>query len=129
MTVQNIIEDILQSFHQEPKSSAYSPKFTVREDEKTYILETPMPGLTEEDLELSIKNRVLTLKAKRIPSSKDGYKDLIKERSQYRLNRSFMLGDNIDPENIKAQLQEGFLHLYLPKREETQPIRIPVTGD
>ena len=87
----------------------------IRQTDEAYLLETEMPGVNKEDIELIRENGVLTISVKSsAPENDEGY--VRRERLFGELKRSFVL-DNIDEETISAKLDSGILYIKLPKNK------------
>ncbi|WP_028330993.1 Hsp20/alpha crystallin family protein [Brachyspira alvinipulli] len=92
--------------------------YRIDEDEKSYCLEIDMPGVRKEDLEIGIKENILSISAKRkkMMKSDDGE---TKEEVISSYEQSFNISTKgIDVENIEANLNNGVLVINLPKKEE-----------
>ena len=90
----------------------------IRQTDEAYLLETEMPGVKKEDIELIRENGVLTISVKSAaPEDDEGY--VRRERVFGELKRSFVL-DNIDEETISAKLDSGILYITLPKNKREQ---------
>ncbi|MEI0603339.1 Hsp20/alpha crystallin family protein [Brachyspira alvinipulli] len=92
--------------------------YRIDEDEKSYCLEIDMPGVKKEDLEIGIKENILSISAKRkkMVKSDDGE---TKEEVISSYEQSFNISTKgIDVENIEANLNNGVLVINLPKKEE-----------
>ena len=77
-----------------------------------------MPGVKKEDLEIGIKENILSISAKRkkMVKSDDGE---TKEEVISSYEQSFNISTKgIDVENIEANLNNGVLVINLPKKEE-----------
>jgi len=109
--------------------SSYQPlKVDVREKDKEYLLEVEIPGVDKEDINIEIRDDILTISAERkeeINEEKENY--IRKERRYGSFKRSFYV-DNVDQEKIKAKFKNGVLKVKLPKKEITSPKenRIPI---
>lgn len=105
-----------------------SPAIDVREDEKSYTIEAELPGLSEKDVKLELKDGVLSLSAERKEDKedKDDGKWIRRERRDFSFSRSFRLSDDVDAEKIEASFKDGLLTVLLPKRPETAPRLVPV---
>ena len=104
-----------------------APRTEVYEGDKDYIIRMDLPGVNRQDLEIEIENDSLTVKARRELKSEEGYKAVRREQTgaiNYR--RSFDLVRQIDPEGIRAQLQDGVLSITLAKHSQAMPRRIEV---
>lgn len=92
--------------------------YRLEESEKEYSIEIDMPGVKKEDLEIGIKDNILTIKAERKKISKDEEK---KEFIARRYEESFSLNTKgIETEGIGANLEHGILTITLPKKEEVK---------
>ena len=90
----------------------------IRQTDEAYLLETEMPGVKKEDIELIRENGVLTISVKTsAPENDEGY--VRRERLFGELKRSFVL-DNIDEDTISAKLDSGILYISLPKMKREQ---------
>ena len=116
-----------------------SGKVDVRENEKEYIVEVDLPGFAEENINISIKDKVLTLSCKKntslekkneenggkkIEEKKEFY--LLRERSSFEFKRTLSFSDNIDEEAITAVFENGVLEVRVPKKEEKASRQIAV---
>lgn len=98
-----------------------SPQTDIRETETEVIVTTEMPGIKEDDVTLSLQNRVLTLKGeKKSESRKDEDNYHMVERRYGAFQRSFRLPDSIDEEAVTAKLEDGVLTVAVAKRKEAQ---------
>ena len=90
--------------------------FDVKESDKEYELLADLPGVRKEDMEISIRDRVLTLKAER-------RKEDIQETESFRrierfrgwCTRSMHLPDNATESDVKAEYKDGVLKVHIPK--------------
>lgn len=93
----------------------------------TYELKADLPGVRENDIELSLENNTLTLNVERAPEVPEGYTVHRQERGGWKLARSFTLPAKVDPEKVRASLTDGVLTVTVEKAPESQPRRISVT--
>jgi HSP20 family protein len=104
-----------------------APRTEVYEGDKDYIIRMDLPGVNRRDLEIEIENDSLTVKARREPKHEEGYRTVRREQTgaiTYR--RSFDLVRQIDPEGVKALLEDGVLSITLPKHAQALARRIEV---
>ncbi len=109
---------------------SFAPAVNVEETEDELRLSAELPGLEQEDFEITTDGDLLTLKGeKKFESTSDDNGRKRIERSRGSFERSFRVAWEIDPETVKAVYKNGVLDLVLPKPEEQQPqVRtIPVT--
>ena len=85
-----------------------------------------LPGVSQDDINLSIHEDTLTLSAKRnIQHDKDNTRYLA-ERNNYDIQRSIALPAKIDAQNAKANFKNGVLYVTLPKAPESKPQQIAI---
>ena len=93
----------------------------IRDEGSHYLLEAELPGFQKEDIDLDVKDGVLTISASHQENSeetRDNY--LCRERRSGSFSRSFNL-DGIQEDGITAAYSNGVLELTLPKRQEILP--------
>ena len=108
---------------------AWAPSVDIYENKDHIVLEAELPGMKQEDFDLSIENNVITLRGERKfekTDETDNYHRV--ERSYGAFTRSFTLPQTVSAEGATAEYNNGVLRVTLPKREETKARRIQVTG-
>ncbi|MFC1856058.1 Hsp20/alpha crystallin family protein, partial [Thermodesulfobacteriota bacterium] len=89
-----------------------------------------LPGMTQKDISLEMKDDILTLKGER--KLGEGLKDesfLRMERLFGSFERKFVLSSNVDVDHIKASYKEGVLTVTLPVKDESSKKKIKVSSD
>ncbi|NLM01070.1 MAG: Hsp20/alpha crystallin family protein [Treponema sp.] len=111
------------------------PRTDVIEDEKNYILEMELPGFSEENVNISLNDKVLTIESKYEKCEETKDKDaetenayLIRERRERRFSRSFTMPNDIDGENISADFKDGLLTINVPRILERAPKQIAINA-
>jgi len=108
-------------------SLATFPPVNVWEDAEAFHVEAELPGLTHEQLQLSVTNRnQLTLQGERLPEEAGKGRWHRRERGFGRFQRVLKLPASVDADKIDAKFDNGLLHIVLPKAEEAKPRRIAV---
>ena len=102
------------------------PAVDIYETEDALHVIADVPGVREEDLDIRVEDRVLTISGK--PSLGTGEDLLMQEFELMPYFRQFRLGDDVDQEKIEAKLQHGVLTLHLPKADQAKPKKIKVQG-
>jgi HSP20 family molecular chaperone IbpA len=119
---------VLDSFFTDtPVWKSRIPAVNVREEEKNYVLEAELPGLSQKDVDVKVEDNLLTIssvQSEEKDEKKNGY--LIRERSNSSFKRSFVLPKNVDKENISAKFKNGLLILEIQKKQEDIPRSIEV---
>jgi HSP20 family protein len=105
------------------------PAVNVWEDTEAFYIEAELPGLTREEVNISVTQRnVLTLSGERKQDDADARWHR-RERGFGRFQRVLRLPVPIDAEKVAATLEQGLLKLTLPKHEEAKPRRIAVKAE
>lgn len=106
-------------------TEAFLPQFDVKETADGYMFKADLPGIEENDLDVSITGTRLTISGKR-EAETAGEDEVFyaRERRYGSFSRSFTLPEGIDGEHIEAQLRHGILTVHLPKTPEVKPRKI-----
>ena len=119
------MEDLERSFFGPYYGNARSAAFRtdVQETDEAYILESDLPGFKKEDIEVEVKEDVLTIKAERHAAheNKEEKNNYVRvERSSGCFSRSFEIS-GVDTDAITAKYEDGVLTLTLPKKAPVEP--------
>ena len=104
-------------------SSAVTFRTDIRDEGDKFVLEAELPGFRKEDIQLHLKDGILTVSATHSESSeqKDGEGSYIRRERRFgSFARSFDVA-GIDEESISAAYQDGILELTLPKAKPAAP--------
>lgn len=91
----------------------------VYEDANNRTVRLEVPGVPKGNIEIELENAVLAVRAKREEKNNG-------EKTTINLSRSVTVGDDVDPDRIKATLDNGMLTIELPKREQAKPKQITI---
>ncbi len=106
---------------------AFAPSFEVKETKDAYVFKADLPGIREEDLEISLTGNRLTVSGKREEERhEDDDRFYAYERSYGSFSRSFTLPEGVDADHAQADLSNGVLTVNVPKRPEVKPRKIDV---
>ena len=115
----SFFNDNFPSFRLLPESRVDTRNIAVdiKENDKNYTVKADFPGISKDDIEISVDNNVLTIAAehKDEAEEKEGGRVIRQERRYGKYSRSFNLGKNIDESKIKAEFDNGVLTLLIPK--------------
>ena len=93
------------------------PHVDVRENDSQFKVCAELPGLEESDVEVTFADGVVTLKGeKRLEDDVPLYS----ERWAGAFERQIVIGDGVDPENVKATFKNGVLTVILAKKPEAR---------
>ena len=108
--------------------NVYAPTFDVTENKDAYIFKADVPGVKQEDLEITLTGNRLQVSGKRdfeTEEKKDTYYTY--ERQFGSFTRSFTLPEGIDTVHAKSELKDGVLTLVIPKTAAAQAKKIPIS--
>jgi HSP20 family protein len=105
----------------------WMPAVDIKETPEALTFSAELPGLTKEDVQITLENNVLTIAGER-KFEKD-----VKEENYHRLERSygsfarsFTVPGNVRFDRVDASFANGVLHIVLPKAEEAKPRKIEI---
>jgi len=109
-------------------SRTWIPRVDIREGADGLTLLMDAPGLTKDDLSITLENNVLTIAGERKfqadEKANEQYHRL--ERQYGAFSRSFTLAPTVRTDKVEATFQDGVLTIQLPKQEESKPRRITI---
>ena len=106
---------------------SFLPAVDIRESKEAYVLTADVPGLSADELDISVKDGVLTVKGeRRLEARSDNERFSRTERVHGLFHRRFALPDSADPDRITATGRNGVLQIVIPKKPETTPRKIQV---
>jgi HSP20 family protein len=103
------------------------PAMDLVESEDHIVLRADLPGMKEGDVEIEIKDGVLTVSGERKAEHEtkgEGFHRV--ERAFGRFSRSLSLPDGVDAGKVAAHFEDGVLEVKVPKPEETKPTRVQI---
>lgn len=107
--------------------SKQSPLVNIREEKDQYVIEAEVPGFSEKDLDVSVKDNLLTFRASKEEEVQETEaKYLLRERKSQSFERSFVLPRDVDSKNIQASFEQGVLTVKLAKKEEAKPFSVKI---
>ncbi len=133
--VENMFHNMWRNpFHHEKLPDTFSfsslskmPKIDVVDRDKEIFVKAELPGFDKDDLDISIANNRLVIKAKTCKEEKEEKGDYLKQEiRQSEIYRSVFLPDEVDDEKIKTSYKNGVLEMTIPKQEKSQRKQIKV---
>lgn len=105
----------------------WSPLVDVHETKDGFLLQVELPGVKQEDIQVSIEGDTLTLRGERKRESKVDENQYYRvERNYGGFQRSIVLPCVVDPDQVKATYRDGVLEIRLPKKEEAKAIKVEI---
>jgi HSP20 family protein len=97
------------------------------EDDDRISIEAELPGVAEEDIEVTVHNGMLFIRGERKPE--EGRRYLYNGRTYGRFERVVSLPEAVNTDDVQATLSNGVLRIDLPKSPEAKPKRITLKTD
>lgn len=118
-------QDLLQS--EEVSNRTWMPPVDIQETTDSYRLVAELPGLTKEDIDITLENNVLRLSGERKfekDAKKEGYHRI--ERVYGTFARAFTLPSQVNHDKVEASFENGVLTISVPKAEQAKPRKIAI---
>lgn len=127
-TLDRMMDDVMGSMVGTALNTrSFNPTFDIRTDDDQVSFVCDVPGVREEDLEVTLENRILTIKGVRRFERNERERVLL-GRAYGSFERSFQLPDYLDDSLLAAHLGEGVLTIRIPKAARAKAKRIPVVA-
>jgi HSP20 family protein len=127
--VDRIFGDALGGSRSPATAGAWAPALDVEETEDAFTLYIELPGVSIDDVDVSLEENVLTIEGERrfyAERQDDAFRRV--ERAFGRFHRAVRLPDRVDPEHVTATHRDGVLTIEVPKAEEAKPRRISISA-
>lgn len=103
------------------------PAVNVWANEESQIVTAELPGMTSEDLKISVLGDTLTISGERCPAElEEGAHYQRRERGCGSFTRAIQLPYTVDADRVEASFEKGVLTLVLPRAEADKPRKIVV---
>lgn len=107
--------------------SDWAPAVDIKETDDAYLIEAELPGLSKNDVKVTVDDGVLTIQGERKQEEESTDKKIHRvERFYGSFMRRFSLPDNVDENSVKARFKDGVLTLSVKKAEPKEPKAIEV---
>jgi len=104
------------------------PPLNISEDADNLYVTAELPGITANELNLSVENEKLILRGERkIPEKNRQVNYHRREREAGNFRRVITLPVKIDADKVSAVARDGVLDITLPKTAEAKPREIPIS--
>ena len=105
----------------------WKPLLDVIENKSDIVLKVEIPGVKQEDINLSLEDDTLTVKGERKQEKETSEGGCTRtERSSGSFQRTMRVPSTVDADKVKATYRDGILEIVLPKKEEAKPRAIKV---
>jgi HSP20 family protein len=107
--------------------TAFAPALDVVEAKDDFLVKVDLPGLSKEDVSVTIQDNFLTIRGERKHEvEKKDTNFYHRERVHGTFSRTIELPTRVDAGKVAANFRDGVLHVTLPKSEEAKPKEIKV---
>jgi HSP20 family protein len=99
----------------------------VSETDSELVVKASLPGVSPDEVDVTVNNDVLTIKGEHKETTEDGKREFYRREIRYgAFNRSFTLPVKVDADQAEANYENGVLTLRLPKAASIRPKQIKV---
>ncbi|NDJ34129.1 MAG: Hsp20/alpha crystallin family protein [Chloroflexi bacterium] len=106
-----------------PTARTYPLALDVASDEDSITVRTALPGFKEDEIDVDVQGRTLTIRAESQSEREDSQQNWYLREMRYgRFSRSVTLPDEVDIDSAEAHLEDGILTIRLPT-DQPGPIR------
>jgi HSP20 family protein len=111
-------------------SRGFAVPIDFSEDDESFTVRADLPGIDKADIDVSLTDRVLTLKGEKKAEKEEGDKKRYYRRESWagRFERSVTLPSSADASTVKADLKDGVLTVTMRKSEEAKPRSIVINS-
>ncbi|MEZ5331413.1 MAG: Hsp20/alpha crystallin family protein [Thermoanaerobaculia bacterium] len=116
------------SGREDTRTGSWMPAVDIRETPESLLFHAELPGMTKDEVELTLEKNTLTLQGERKferDEQRESYHRI--ERGYGSFTRTFALPANVRTEDVKATFENGVLTVELPKVEEAKPHRVEIS--
>jgi HSP20 family protein len=124
-----LLDDVMGSaFGYATKTTGFTPSVDVVAKEHELVFQLDVPGVKQENLEITLENRVLSIKGSRKYEAGPNEQEMLLGRSYGDFSLHYTLPESADGEKLAAYLADGVLTLRVPKHAKAQPRKIQIGG-
>lgn len=131
MPVQNVHDELDKFLHDVFEGFGHMPQMMRRdnttlnvsmdmwEDDKAYMLQADMPGVEDKDVDITLEEDTLRIKAEKKSTQEEQEKNYHRvERAYGTFERQLTLPKNVNTDKVDAKLKNGVLTVTLPKKAD-----------
>jgi len=112
----------------ERKFPTVRPSTDILEKEDGFHIFMDLPGVARDDLVLDLRENELVVSGRADVGLDEKKRHVAVEFGGGEYSRTFTLSDIVDRERIVANLKNGVLEIFMPKKEKEKPKRIEISG-
>lgn len=112
------LSKLIDELNAAPRISFSGMKIDILDEKDHFVIHADLPGYSKEDVSLEFEDGMLTISAEKKTNSEEKEKNYVRRERYYgRVSRTVNVGD-IEPDTLKASMQDGTLTITFPKIEE-----------
>lgn len=117
----------LNAFGMKDSFFGWVPTVDVSEDDESIFVDMDVPGYEANDLDVKLAGNMLTIEGEREGVElADGVTSHVNERKQCSFKRVLPMPTSVNPDDVKADISKGVLHLTIAKAEACIPKQIEI---
>ena len=106
----------------------WTPSINFYEKEGKYFLKADLPGMTKDDISITLDQGVVTIKGKKEETNEEkGANYYLRESAYGSFSRSFRLPSEVDEEKVTAVFKDGVLILEMPQKSEPAAKKVEIS--
>ncbi len=122
--IDRLLDGFLSPLTYSQRRGSYPP-LNLSEDEQNLFVTMEVPGLSIEELEITLSDNTLVIRGERKVEEGKYYR---RERAHGIFQRVVNINAPVERDAVKAALKDGILDVTLPKAEEFKPRKISIDG-
>jgi len=127
-TLDRMFDDVMGSMLGTATSTrTFDPSIDVHASDDEVVFVCDVPGIKEDDLDVTVQNHVLTIKGARKLEVRE-HEQVTLGRAYGSFSRSFTLPEHLDDENVTARLADGVLTIRIPKQATAKPRKVQISN-
>jgi|SaaInl4_150m_RNA_FD_contig_31_631614_length_583_multi_4_in_0_out_0_1 HSP20 family protein len=143
--LERVVDSVVPAFAAGTRRVAWAPRVDVLETADALEVSAELPGLTEQDIELHVRENVLTIKGEKRSGRADAEaadteddegateaeapKVYYSERHYGKFQRSLALPSHVNSDEANATFADGILTVRLPKADSHRSRQISIASD
>lgn len=127
-TLDRMFDDVMGSMLGTATSTrTFDPSIDVHASDDEVVFVCDVPGVKQDDLEVTLENHVLTIRGTRKFQGKEN-EQVTLGRAYGSFNRAYALPEYVDDENLSARLADGVLTIRIPKQAKAKPRKVQIAN-
>jgi HSP20 family protein len=125
-----LLDDVVGSNRDDQIGGVSLPLMNVYEQGDELIVETQLPGIAPDEVEVTMDNGILTIRGEsRADDERKERNYLLREHRQVSFLRTLRLPTTVNADQAKAEFDQGVLRIAFPKAEHAKQKKINVSSN